>query len=273
MSIFLGIVQGITEFLPVSSSGHLAIFQNFFGMENIEGSHLFFDVLLHLGTLISVCVVYRKEVGGMIIAVVHMFTRRNDPENDPFKAPLGRMAIMIIIATIPLVIIIFLKGYIEQLTGSSLFIGVALLITGAILFVSDKLAVGKKTERNMTVKDALIIGVSQAIATIPGLSRSGTTITVGLCTGLSREFAVNFSFMMSIPAIIGANLVSLVSAISGGVDWAYLPVYIVGLIVAAVVGYFAIRLVKILVDKNKFGKFAYYCWAVGIITIIVSFFI
>lgn len=273
MSIFLGIVQGITEFLPVSSSGHLAIFQNFFSMENVESSHMFFDVLLHLGTLVSVCVVYRKEVGGMIVAVVHMFTRRNDTENDPFKSPMGRMALMIIIATIPLVFIIFVKDYIEQLMGSSLFIGVALLLTGSLLFVSDKLAVGKKTERNMRVGDAVLIGVTQAVATIPGLSRSGATITAGLATGLNRETAVNFSFMMSIPAVLGANIVSLVSAISTGIEWSYMPVYLLGFVIAAVVGYFAIRLVKMLVDKNKFGKFAYYCWAVGLITIIASFFI
>jgi len=271
MSIFLGIVQGITEFLPVSSSGHLAIFQNFFKMENIEESHLFFDVLLHFGTLISLCIVYRKEIVGMIRAIIDMFTNRKKGNVDTSEVSLGRMAIMVVVATLPLIVVIFLKGYIEQLSRSSLFIGVALLITGCILFVSDKLAIGKKTQRNMSVKDALVIGASQAIATVPGLSRSGVTITTGLTMGLSREYAVNFSFLMSIPAILGANIVSLISAIAGGVDWSFFPIYLVGMAVAAVVGYFAIGLVKMLVSSNKFGKFSYYCWGVGLLTIILSF--
>lgn len=270
MAIFLGIVQGVTEFLPVSSSGHLAIFQNLFNMENIEESHLFFDVLLHLGTLVSVCIVYRKEIMEMIHAVISMFTNRKRGGAEETSGSMGRLAIMIIVATLPLIVIIFLKDYIERLTSSTLFVGVALLITGAILYSSDKLAVGKKSEKNMTVIDAIIVGVSQAIACVPGLSRSGVTITTGIATGFSREFAVNFSFLLSIPAILGANLVSLVSAVSGGVDWSNLPAYLIGLIVAAVVGFFAIRLVKTIVDSRQFSKFSFYCWGVGLLSIILS---
>lgn len=269
MSIFLGIVQGVAEFLPISSSGHLAIFQNFFKMENVEESHLFFTVLLHLGTLISVCVVYRRDIADMFFAVIDM-VKKDKKENAPPEEK-GRLAIMIVAATLPLILILPVRKYIEQLSGSSAFIGVALLITGCILFFSDKIAQGRKAEKKMTVVDALIVGLSQAIATVPGLSRSGITITTGLCAGFSREFAVRFSFLMSIPAILGANLISLISALKGGVNWSYMPVYLVGVVVAAVVGYFAIRLVKVLVDSNKFGKFSYYCWIVGGLTIILSF--
>ena len=272
MSIFLGIVQGVAEFLPISSSGHLAIFQNFFKMENIEESHMFFDVLLHLGTLVSVFIVYRQDIVDMFRAVVDMFRKDLHKSENPPPEEKGRLAIMIIVATLPLVLILPVKGYIEQLSGNSTFIGISLLITGCILFISDKLAHGRKTEKSMTIVDALIVGVTQAIATVPGLSRSGLTITAGMCSGFTRQFAVRFSFLMSIPAILGANLISLVSALQGGVDWSYMPVYLVGVVVAAVVGYFAIRLVKILVTSDKFGKFSYYCWAVGILTIILSFF-
>jgi len=274
-AFFLGLVQGIAEFLPISSSGHLAILQNFFKLENIEESHLFFDVLLHLGTLISVCIVYRKDIMEMLRALVGLFQKKDVDGGRPVvqNDEKLRLALMIVIATLPLLVIVFIKDYIEQLTGRSGFIGLMLVLTGCLLFVSDKLAQGNKAERKMTVVDALVVGVSQAIATIPGLSRSGVTITAGLCTGFSREFAVRFSFLISIPAIIGANLISIVGAIKAGVAWGNMPQYLLGVVVAATVGYVAIRLVKILVDKNKFGKFAYYCWAVGLITILLSFFI
>lgn len=273
MSIFLGFLQGITEFLPVSSSGHLAIFQNFFNMENIEESHLFFDALLHLGTLVSICIVYRKDIMEMIRSIANFIrpTRGQNHAEAGMRNPMFRLVLFIIIATVPLVIVLPFKSKIDMLSGSNLFIGLMLLVTGCILFVSDKLVVGKKMERKMTVRDALLIGCSQAIATLPGLSRSGVTITAGLCMGFSREFAVKFSFLISILAVLGANFVNLISAIGGGVEWRYLPVYIVGVIVAAVIGYFAIRLVKLLVDSNKFGKFSYYCWIVGVLVIILSF--
>jgi len=272
-SIFLGLVQGITEFLPISSSGHLAIFQNFFNMENIEESHLFFDVLLHLGTLISVCIVYRKDLMEMIRAVIGFFRPKESQTRAEagMQNPMFRLVIFIIVATLPLVIVLPFKSKIEMLSGSNLFIGLMLLLTGCILYVSDKLVIGKKTERKMTVRDALLVGCSQAVATLPGLSRSGVTITAGLCLGFTREFAVKFSFLISILSILGANIVSLISAIGGGVEWSYMPIYLIGLVVAAVVGYFAIRLVKYMVDSDRFGKFAYYCWIVGVLVIILSF--
>ncbi|MGI5935384.1 MAG: undecaprenyl-diphosphate phosphatase [Oscillospiraceae bacterium] len=272
-AIILGLVQGIAEFLPISSSGHLSILQNFFGLQSPEVGHLFFDVLLHFATLISVCIVYRKDILVMIREVVALFRRKemtpSDMERKETNYPL-RLVLMIVIATLPLVLVLPIKDQVEKLYYSSFFIGFALIATGFILYISDRIVTGRKNEKNITVGNALVIGLCQAIAVIPGLSRSGTTITAGIATGLNREFAVKFSFLISLPAIFGANILSLFDALKEGFDASLLPAYLIGMVVAMVSGYFAIGLVRHLSNKGKFGKFSYYCWTVGLITIILS---
>ncbi|MEF9971987.1 MAG: undecaprenyl-diphosphate phosphatase, partial [Oscillospiraceae bacterium] len=178
--------------------------------------------------------------------------------------------LMIIIATLPLFVVLPFSGAIEKLSSSSLFIGIAFLITGAMLFIADKFQQGRTTEKTMSPVSALIIGACQAIAVLPGISRSGATITSGMVLGLNRNFAVKFAFLLSIPAVLGANIISLFKAIGAGFDTALLPAYLVGMLVAMVSGYFAISLVKMLSQKGKFGKFCYYCFGVGILTIVLS---
>lgn len=272
MAIFLGLVQGIAEFLPISSSGHLSLLQNFFGVQNVENDHMFFSVLLHLGTLVSVCIVYRKDVADMIreffLGIGALFSPKLREKNPP---PARRLVMMIILATLPLVLILPVKGVVEALYTNTIFIGFALIVTGFVLYLSDQLATGRKTVRNVTIKDALLIGCGQAVAVVPGLSRSGATIASGMMCGLERNFAVRFSFLLSLPAILGANLLSLSDAVRVGVDTSMLPKYILGTVVAAVAGYFAIRLVKGLAQKGKFGGFAWYCWGVGILAIVATF--
>ena len=270
-AIFLGLVQGVAEFLPISSSGHLSIFQNLFGMTTSEGS-LFFDVLLHLGTLVSVCIVYWKDLvsivndcGGFIRSVGHPV-----PGGNKRRYPGARLLLMIVIATLPLFLILPVHDYIERLFNSTAFIGVALLLTGAMLYVADRMARGGRTEKNMSGWDALLVGVCQAIATIPGLSRSGTTITAGISAGFDRSFAVKFSFLISIPAVLGANLLSFFKALKAGVDLSQLPVWLLGMLVAAVSGYFAIRLVRYIARKGRFGWFACYCAFAGVLTLLLT---
>ncbi len=271
MSIIMGAIQGVAEFLPISSSGHLALFQAFFGMEDVESSHMFFSVLLHFGTFISVCIVYRKDVVDMIReffgGIAALFSRGGAREKIPEAR---RLVMLIIVATLPLFVMVFLKDYVAVLFESTIAVSLALIATGFILYFSDRLAKGRKTERNATVADAVVIGVAQAIAVIPGLSRSGTTISAGMLRGFDRSFAVRFSFLMSLPAVLGANILELKDAVEVGFDTSLLPVYLVGVIVAGVVGYFSIRLVKSLADQGKFGRFAYYCWAVGGISLVAS---
>ena len=265
MSILMGIIQGVAEFLPISSSGHLALFQTFFGMENMEEKYMFFTVLLHFGTLISVCMVYWRDIVDMIreffLGIAALAGRKDTGVAPP---PARRMVMLIIIATVPLFVMVFLQDAVNQLFSNSIMVSCALLTTGFILFFSDRMARGHKTARNATVADALIVGCGQALAVIPGLSRSGTTISVGMMRGFDRAFAVRFSFLMSLPAVLGANVLEIKDALASNFPIEELPMYLVGVAVSAVVGYFAIRLVKSLSDKGKFGKFAYYCWAVGL---------
>ena len=270
MSILMGIIQGVAEFLPISSSGHLALFQQFFGMENIEEKYMFFTVLLHFGTLISVCVVYWRDIVEMIREFFLGIAALAGKDTGVTPPPARRMVMLIIVATLPLFVMVLLQDAVNALFASSIMVSIALLCTGFILFFSDRLARGRKTAKNATVADALIVGCGQALAVIPGLSRSGTTISVGMLRGFDRSFAVRFSFLMSLPAILGANILELKDALEMGLDTSELPMYLVGVVVAAVVGYFAIRLVKTLSDKGKFGKFAYYCWAVGLGSLIAG---
>ena len=270
-AIILGLVQGIAEFLPISSSGHLAILQNLFNMSDIEGGHMLFDVLLHFGTLVAICFMYWPDIKSMFTQTVDLFTGRNPaPAGQRRQYPAARMFMLIIAATLPLVLILPVHKYIGLLSNSTIFVGGALILTGCMLFVSDKMAKGTKTEKNMLFKDALIIGLCQCVATLPGLSRSGTTITAGIATGHDRSYAVKFSLLMSIPAVLGATLLELVDAIKAGVDASLIPAYLFGMIAAMVSGVLAIGLLRIIAKKTRFGVFAYYCWVVGVLTIILS---
>ena len=271
----MGALQGVAEFLPISSSGHLALFQRFFAMENYEETQMFFTVLLHLGTLLSVFVYYWHDIVDMIreffLAIgdlLHAKQRRGRPAPTP---PARRLVLLIVVSILPLFLILPIKDAIETAMSNAAFVSLALIVTGCVLYLSDRMAKGRKTARTATVADALLVGCAQAVGTLPGISRSGITISAGLVRGFDRSFAVRFSFLMSLPAVLGANILTLKDAIEVGIDPHQLPVYLVGTLVAAVVGYFAIHLVNLLSDKGKFGAFAWYCWAVGLISLIANF--
>ena len=266
-SFLMGLVQGLAEFLPISSSGHLAIAQNLLGLETEVP--VFFDVLLHLGTLLAVFVAYWKDICEIVVEffrgvgdIVHHTTPKQVP-------PARRMILLIIVATLPLVVVLPIHEKVQALGDNMVFVGAALVVTGFLLFACDLVRKGRKTAKNATLLDALVVGVGQAIATMPGISRSGMTITAGCFCGYERSFAVRFSFLMSIPAILGANVLSLVDAFKDGIIWAEVPMYMVGVITAAVVGYACIRLLKMIAEKGRFGAFSYYCWAVGLLTLLL----
>ena len=266
-SFLMGLVQGLAEFLPISSSGHLAIAQNLLGMETEVP--VFFDVLLHLGTLLAVFVAYWKDICEIVVEffrgvgdIVHHTTPKQVP-------PARRMILLIIVATLPLVAVLPIHEKVQALGDNMVFVGAALVVTGFLLFACDLVRKGRKTAKSATLLDALVVGVGQAIATMPGISRSGMTITAGCFCGYERSFAVRFSFLMSIPAILGANVLSLVDAFKDGIIWTEVPMYMVGVITAAVVGYACIRLLKLIAQKGRFGAFSYYCWAVGLLTLLL----
>ena len=269
-SFLLGLVQGVAEFLPISSSGHLAIAQNLLGLEGAGSVPEFFDVLLHLGTLIAVFAAYWKDICDMVVEFfrgIGDLVHRSTPSPVP---PARRLILLIIVGTLPLFAVLPIRKSVQGLADNMVFVGAALIVTGFLLFLCDRARKGRKDARSATVLDVLVVGVSQAIATVPGISRSGMTITTGCFVGFERRFAVRFSFLLSIPAVLGANILSLKDALTGGVDWSQLPVYLAGVVVAAVSGYLCIRLLKMIADKGRFGAFAYYCWAVGLLTVILT---
>ena len=270
-SILLGLIQGVAEFLPISSSGHLAIAEHLLGMSGASNIPEFFDVLLHLGTLVAVFVAYWDDIRNMVVEFfdgIDDLVHHSTPNPVP---PARRLILLIIVGTLPLLLVLPIKDLVEGLADNMYFVAGALLVTGCLLYASDRVRKGRKTEKTATMVDVLLVGVGQAIATCPGISRSGTTITAGCFVGFERKFAVRFSFLLSIPAILGANVLSLKDAVEAGIDWGQVPVYLVGVLVAAVVGYACIRLPKMIADKGKFGFFAYYCWFAGLVTLILTF--
>lgn len=267
-SFLLGLVQGIAEFLPISSSGHLSIAQNLLNIDTAVPE--FFDVLLHLGTLVAVFVAYWRDICDMVMELIHGVNDLAHGTTPRQVPPARRLILLIIVGTLPLFAVLPIHKQVQALSNNMVFIGAALVVTGFLLFACDLVRKGRKTERNATLADVLVVGVGQAIATMPGISRSGMTITTGCFMGFERKFAVRFSFLLSIPAILGANILSLKDALEGEIIWADVPVYLVGVVVAAVVGYLCIRLLRMIANKGRFGWFAYYCWAAGALTLVLA---
>ena len=269
-AFLLGLVQGVAEFLPISSSGHLAIARNLLNMEGAGDIPEFFDVLLHLGTLGAVIFAYHTELRGLCregLMLLHLQKPKRGARQDPARR---RLLLFLIAATLPLIPAAFLSDYLDPLFYDTFFIGFALIATGFLLLAADRYGHGNKTEKAMTLSDALVIGLAQMIAVVPGLSRSGTTISAGMLRGFDRTFAVKFSFFLSIPAVLGANLLSLVKAISAGINWAEVPMYLCGVAAALVSGYLAIFALNRIAQRGKFGGFCYYCWGAGLLTLILS---
>lgn len=270
-ALLLGIIQGVAEFLPISSTGHLSIAQNLLGLGMEGADDVFFDVLLHLGTLGAVFVAYWADVKEMVLEFFRMIGDAVHGGGAQKIPSARRMILLIVAGTLPLFLILPIKDHVEALYGNTFFVGGALLITGLLLYFCDRIRKGRKNERTATMADVLLVGAGQAIATCPGISRSGMTICMGCFRGFERRFAVRFAFLLSIPAVLGANLLQIKDvAAAGGIDVKLIPGYILGVAAAAVSGYLSIRLVRLVADKGKFGAFAYYCWAAGAITVILS---
>ena len=269
-AFLLGIVQGVAEFLPISSSGHLSIAQNLLNL-GVEGTDdVFFDVLLHLGTLVAVFAAYWEDIRDMILEFFRMIgdvAHGTVPRSIP---PARRLILLIIVGTLPLFVILPFRHMVEALYSNTFFVGGALLVTGLLLFACDRIRKGRKTEKSATLLDVLVVGVGQAIATCPGISRSGMTISMGCFRGMERRFAVRFAFLLSIPAVLGANILQIGDVVETGIDVKLLPAYLLGVAAAAVSGYLSIRLVRMVASQGRFGIFAYYCWAAGAVTIALS---
>lgn len=280
-AILLGILQGLTEFLPVSSSGHLVIFKNLLHIQLDTGMP--YDVLLHVATLIAICAVFFKDVVKLIVEFILIVIDVFKNIGIMFSKLAGRdveyihlthnsyrkFVVLIIVSTIPTGIIGYLMQDVVETAGIALLVpGVCLMITGGILLVADATKTGRKKPKDATYFDAFTIGMAQSVATLPGLSRSGTTITACLLCGFDRRFAVKYSFIMSIPAILGAMILQLGDVANVSLSAGEIAGYIVGMIVAAVVGFICIKIMMAIVQSKKFKGFAFYCLAIGAISVI-----
>jgi undecaprenyl-diphosphatase len=263
-AIVLGIVQGLTEFLPVSSSGHLVLGQYFLG---IREPQLFFDIMLHIGTLGAVILTFCRDIWYIIISLFGIEPKPQHDQTYTITKKYGRMfTLYIIVASIPTVIIAFiLSKSIEGLFANPLFVSCMLLITGTILWLSGKFHKNIAKNGSLNFTSSLIIGTVQGIAALPGISRSGSTISAAVICGVDRNEAARYSLLLSIPAIIGAALLDFKD-----MESIEIPVFTVicGTLVAFVVGYIAIKLLLRVLRKGNFSKFAYYCWILGLIGIL-----
>ncbi len=278
-AIFLGFIQGVAEFLPISSSGHLAIFKNVLGFDTDTG--LLFDVLLHLGTLAAVFVVFWKDIWELVkegFAIIGQFFKslfgclfKKKKWQPVVTTPYRRFVMMVIVSTIPTGIMgILLEGAINAASATLIVPGILLLLNGVQLLISDRLPDGKLTEADASYGKAAIVGIAQGVATFPGISRSGTTITACLACGFKREFAVKYSFIMSIPAILGALVLELLDFSPEMLSGADMVNYLAGTLVSAVVGYVCIKTMLVVVRGKKFKYFAYYCFAMGAFAVLFS---
>jgi len=253
--LILAIIQGVTEWLPISSSGHLVLVQQYFGL-NIP---VLFDVILHVGTLLVVLLTFWKEITKIIEAVVKL----------NFKTEEGKLALYIIVGSIPTAIIGFLfQDIFESFFSNLLAVGLAFLFTGSLLYASK---LRKNRNRPLNHLDALLIGTAQGIALIPGVSRSGATISTGLLRRVKREEALQYSFLLFIPAVIGATVGTSVKEWRNlaAVDIDVFSIFL-GLIVTMIVGYIFLKLLFRIVIKERFHLFAYYCWALGLLIILTQ---
>jgi len=261
-AIVLGIVQGLTGLFPVSSSAHLILFQNLMGLKD---SVVFFDICVHIGTLFAVIFFFRKDIRDMAISVIdasNLMLRKDTKPYQIMTHPEAKLLILIIIGSVPTAIIGLLFHKIaDQMFSSVFLVGFALIATGIALWKTRRLQDTDKTIESFTARQALIIGIVQGLAVIPGISRSGSTISAGIFLGLSRETAGRYSFLLSIPSIFGATFLGMIN-LSGGVDIEMMPT-IIGTITAGIVGYFSLRLLFYIIRKGNLHWFAPYCWFIG----------
>lgn len=268
-ALFLGILQGITEFLPISSSGHLVIGESLLGLE-VEALKSF-DVVVHLGTFAAIIIYFWKDVVGLFKGFFsYVGFIKKSPAHKEYQSLIG----YIIIGTIPALFVgLFLEDPIDFLFRNTLYVGLWMIVVAEVFLLAEWASKKFKKEEGMNWKKAIVIGLAQSVALIPGVSRSGSTIAAGLFQGVSREKAARFSFLLALPAIFGAGLLTGIKELkSGGLDVEFLPL-IVGFVSSAVAGFISVYFLMKFLKKHSLNAFAYYLFAVGTITIVISVFL
>jgi undecaprenyl-diphosphatase len=261
--IVLAVIQGLTEFLPISSSGHLVLMQNLFGMREPE---LLLDICLHVGTLISVIIVFRGEIGRIFTTLFNLpGLVRTAGGLKPLLAEneTARITALILVGSVPTAILgILFREIADRLFGAIWIVGAMLLVTGCLLWFTRRVAKDGRSIKAMGVKDALAIGLTQGMAILPGISRSGSTIAVALFLGIDRQVAGRYSFLLSIPAILGALVIGLDPSLTH--TTLPLGVLLLGILTAGIVGYGALLILLKVVQKGRLYYFAPYCWLLGL---------
>lgn len=269
-AILFGLIQGFTEIMPVSSSAHLSILGNLFGISSNAVNYPMMTVFLHMGTLISVLIVYLPAIEEMLDEILIMLRAGSGEIRGRRHYPATRLAIMIGVSCLPLVLLFPFLDFIDMLYYNNIFIGVALILSGFVLFISDRLLSGEKDERNITFLDALLVGFCQMVAAIPGISRTGTVMTACKAVGMNKEFSLKYAFLLSLPVVFVMNIVHFVTAIEYGFVWNEVPMYLIGMAVAFLAGTYAMRIVRRAAENGKFHNFAYYNWVAGVLFIILT---
>jgi len=249
-AILLGLTQGLTEFLPVSSSGHLVLFQKIMGVDPGSASFMFFDTMLHLATLVAVVIVLRKDIMKII------------------RNPLGKTMRLLVVASVPaLILVIFFGDFFETAFGGG-FLGFSFLITGLLLVIAERLANPSRKLNAARYTDALAMGVAQGIALLPGVSRSGATMSGGLMAGLDRETVARFSFLMSVVAILGSVVFQAKDIVQAGIGTLPLVPILIGTVTAALSGILAVRFMLNFIRRHKLYGFAIYVFVLGALVVL-----
>ncbi len=267
-AFILGVVQGLTEFLPVSSSGHLIVIPKILHWGGVIDT-LSFDVSLHLGTAAALTIFFFKD---FLRLILHFFEKIFKDRKNILKDPDSKLFILLIVGSIPAGLMgILFQNFIEENVRSTLLIGITLIAFGYLLWYFDKIAKNKVNLKQINLKDSIIIGIAQAVALIPGVSRSGVTITAARFRNIDRETAVRFSFLLSTPAVLGAGLITSRKLLKDGFE--NYSIFIVGFLAAAISGIFAIKLLLYLAKKDNFNIFVIYRFLLGAYLIFYSFFL
>lgn len=268
-AIVAGIIYALTELLALSGSGHLAVVNTLFDLHLTE-MHLLFKAFTELAVMIALILAYRKDLADMIrdTAGLTGFTKR--PTAKGARFPEARLLFMLVMATLPLLIMLpFRRDYLS-LWNSTSFVGVMFVFNGTVLYICERMLPGKKGLGRMQITDALIIGICQAVAVIPGLSRLALTITAGESLGFQKNYCIRFGMLMAIPAMFGAFILSLADAAIAGIDTTYMPMYLAGAGTALVTAFFSVYGFRRLVRRRGFGGLAYYSWVIGVLSIILT---
>ena len=270
-ALVFGFIQGLTEYIPVSSSAHLQVLFSLFGLNSTGFNTETFVAFAHFGTIIGAVILYFKDFGEILFQSLEFAASTGVPQGKSrTKFPSVRLLIMMIFSSIPLLLVLPLNGYIRSLNNNTAFIGIMLILTGTLLSISDQFIEGSKGERSVGISDAIIIGLCQAVSALPGISRTGTVYTAGIATGLTRSFAAKFAVISSVPVLFISNIVRLIRAVSTSFSWADLGPCFAGMASSVLGSILAIRIFLNLVQSRQFRNVGYYCWVAGVLAIILT---